>query len=169
MAKVKTVKSFDAKAAGNFVVEWADGVTTTWDITTLSEAVRAQALWHGIKQKTMDAHAGTISNGGTTAEARAASEEVWATLVSGEFNGGRSDTPWIIEALAELFDLSTDDAQAKWTALDDKTRTAVRKDPKVMKWKLERDLGKLDKVVETSTTAGIFGQVISLFGDKNQA
>lgn len=158
MAKIKTVAGFDGKAPLILSVKWGDGVEVAYNAAELTDAIRDQLTHHGLKQKLMDAHSATYKETGSIAACRAATEEVWNTLKGGNFTSGRTSTPWIIECLSDLYDVEEDRAAEIWSALDQKAQRAVMNEPKVIRWKAERDLARADSAESALDLGSLFAK-----------
>ena len=147
--KIKSIKSFDSKNPTRMVVRWEDGKTSTFDLADLDSAIVAQLAWHGLNQKTMDAHAGVYKETGSIAACREASESVYATLQRGLWSEGRGSSPWIVEAIAEVMGMDIDEAGGVWDALDEKGQREVRNHPDIKRWKAQRDLDRIGEAPAT--------------------
>lgn len=141
--KIKSIKSFDPKNPTVMVIRWEDGKTSTFDLADLTPEIVAHCAWHGLNQRTMDAHAGVYKETGSIAKCREVSEDVYATLLRGMWSEGRGSTPWIIEAIAEVMGMEHDEAAQLWDGLDEKGQKEVRNHPDVKRWKAQRDLDRL--------------------------
>lgn len=155
--KVKTIQSFDPLQPTLLTAEWSDGNTEVYTIDDMPDHIIAQLAWHGLKQKMFDAHAGAAKNGWSVAECRQISEEVYVNLQAGSWGAERSGSGgWIIEAIADVFDVEVEDARETWSGFDEETKKAVRNDPKIKAWKAERELAKAQATESKLDVSGLF-------------
>lgn len=142
--KIKTVKSFNENNATKLVVEWADQVGTVYDMDTLPQDIILRLAHHGLKQKLMDAHAGGTGEYGSIEGCRNRSGEVYELLQQNVWNESGSRTPWVVEAMSDLYDVSIDAAREAYEKLDEKRQKQLAKNPEIRLWKIERDRKRLE-------------------------
>jgi len=127
---VKFAKSYDV-ASGVFTGTHADGTTVSIALSDLPAEVVTQLTLHGLSQKLGD----SISGKDVVGEVAIATvNAVIDNLKNGKFNlsgGGSQGGGIAVEAIARLMDRSIEDAAAFWETLDDKQRTAMKKDADV--------------------------------------
>jgi hypothetical protein len=120
---------------GNTLV-WEFGTGNTFDVNVeeFSEAVRHQAMLHGLKQKLSDCYSGSAG----AAEAERVFKEQKASLANGTWNAGRSSSGGIwVEALAKATGVEIGLAQEKWDEMDEDARKAMKTHPQLKVAKLE--------------------------------
>lgn len=160
MAKIKTIRDFDPAAPDNLTTDWADGVTTTWDLSLIdNEEIRARALWHGISQKTSDKHSGGIGAYGSVAGCREQAEQVFERLCDGfwfKTRAARGRQLW--SDLAAVFDVTPEEAEKVYTEASEETQKALSRHPGVEALRAERALerAKARSGEETTDLAKLF-------------
>lgn len=152
MAKLKTVTQVD----NGLRIEWGDGEVSVMTLDELPDNIIGDLAIHGLKQKTMDAHAGGLKEHGTIAGCRAESEKVYDALVAGIWSAGRTTSGWILQAIAEVFETTVEEAAARWAELDDETRKAVRADSRIKLWKAQHDAERAADAKPSETVANLF-------------
>lgn len=156
----------------------------TVDTATLSDTIREQAMYHGLKQKICDAAAlsrdTTTGQSATPAEKHAAMQAVAANLVAGVWNAGRAEgggmsrEATVLQALANVYGMDMAWAEAKivatmtkkgidrkaavklWGATEKVAAEVERLKPKP-KANLDADelMAELDKVIEAKETEAL--------------
>jgi hypothetical protein len=142
--KIETPKSIPAIAAEivgtRLTLAFATGGRITVDADALTDALRTQAMMHGLKQKLVDAAA--ISRNPETGRSASGEDkynavrEVAERLLTGEWNkareGGGNTGGQLFRALCQLYSRKTPEAIKAW--LDSKTdaeKAALRACPEV--------------------------------------
>lgn len=166
-AKIKTIRSFEDNPTA-VVIDWADGEQTTHAMGDLDEAIVAQCAWHGLKQKLGDSHAATKGEKITVATARALTIATFDHMVAGDWSAKRTtEAFWtksrVIEALQAVFGRDADECETVFQAArqEDETEADAAKRfgqrPELKKWKLEREMEKLnDQTEDSDSLAALF-------------
>ena len=116
---------------GKLVFTFSNGEKVTLNPANLSDAMKEQAVLHGLTQKIRDSFAGAK---GDVNYAQASAEAVVEALTSGEWNrrgGGAFGGNLLVEAVARIKGLETGEARERLAALTDDQRDALKKAPAV--------------------------------------
>jgi hypothetical protein len=127
---------------GELVVTFGDGSCVVVNREAMPAAICEQAMWHGFKQKLIDAAAiprnTETGRSATLAEKIAAVREVFDRLLAGEWNkvreggGGTSDQALLVDALCRLQPNAVrGDVMAKVKAMTVEERNALMVHKKV--------------------------------------
>jgi len=134
---------------------WADDTTTTVDVNEFSDEVRHHAMMHGFSQKLGDSYSGVQGN---LTQAKAQFDEVHAALADGDWNrkgGGASSGGIWVEAIAQASGNDLEAVLAKWNAMDDAEKAAVKKHPQVKLAKAEIEMVRAKAKAEDGPTLEI--------------
>lgn len=153
--KVKTIDSFDPRVPTRFAVKWHDNKRTSWDIAKLDAETIAHLAWHGLNQKTMDAHAGIFKRTGSIAQCRAASTQVWEMLLTGTWEAERGQPGWLATCLSELRKIPVEKAREMLAGMTKEARKAVENHPDVKKWDAQRRLALAEKAEDAGDLADL--------------
>ncbi len=158
MAQEKRAKLANVNVDGTVLTfAFADGVTSTVDVSTWPEAMQERAKMHGAEQKLRDAYAGEK----TPADARAAMLDVLANVESGNWRISREgveiDTALILEALVRITGHPLERVKAGWERLSKEERADIRQQPavkvamaEIKKERAEKETPKLDAAAITA-------------------
>ncbi len=126
MATIK--KAVITKDGNSWRYVFGNGKSIVASLDELSAEIIFDLTMHGLKQKLSDSYSGKTLDYEIEAEVRA----VWETLVSGQWNAGRSSAGGIwVEAIARAAGSTIEEAQTVWTGLDEATQKDVKKDTDV--------------------------------------
>ena len=116
--------------------QWADETVTEIDLDSFQDHIDNHARNHGFSQKLGDSYSGAKS----VAEAKAKLNDTLAALEAGDWNrkGGSTGGIWV-EALARAAGKPIDECLAKWEAMDEEQRKAVKAHPEVAQAKAALD------------------------------
>lgn len=139
----------------SLTIEFANGVTKTYDVTKIPTDVQDQLMMHGLSQKVGDSYASAE----TVEDAIEAAEDVFHNLVSGQWNAKGGGTGGILaEALAAAQGVSLEEAKAVVLALDDKAKTELRKHPAIKLAIAKIQLARAERLTKggTDDLSGLF-------------
>ena len=153
------IRRLESGAPSELVFTFASGSVLAIDPMNLSDDIKAEALFHGLKQKIGDA--GAISRtpetgrSATVADKRDAMRAVLDRLLAGQWNKvreGGSNLGLLLAAVCRLKPAQTTDALRTWLdAKMDAERAALRKNPKVAATILEIQAERLDPDVAAAS------------------
>lgn len=157
-------KSFDP-ATGILTFKWSDDSESTIDVKALPDDIKLLAAAHGVSQKGGDSYAsaGTkADDAGMTplAWAKAQCKSVLDAIRSGDWSragaGGGGEPALIVEALARVYGVTTDEAEAKIDAMSKEGVKALKAMPDIIgaiaAVKVERDEKRLARSRELAAS-----------------
>jgi hypothetical protein len=149
---------------------FAHGESLMIDQSMLTEAMHAEAVWHGVKQKLVDAAAISrnpdTGRSATTEDKAAAVREVFERIIAGEWNkrregGAGGNNGLLLSALIRLYAGTKTEAQLREyvDGLTEKEQAAIRATAKVAPIiaaiKAERDAKRGDAIDGDALLAGL--------------
>lgn len=153
MAKVKLVEKVPDLETGSVTFKFSDGSEALFDVTRVSDEIRAKLALHGASQKIGDSYAGAgddeIADPLAYAKERVA--DTIAQLYAGDWRTVTVGGGGILaEAMAAVSGLSREDCAAQLVELNDDEKKELRKKPKIAaalaRIKLARDAARVQRL-----------------------
>ena len=153
MAKAKLVEKIADVEAGSVVFKFEDGTETAFDVSRVSDAVRARLALHGASQKIGDSYAGAgddeIADPLAYAKERVA--DTIAQLYAGDWRTVSTGTGGILaEAMAAVSGKSREECAEALAGMSDDEKKDLRKKKKIAaalgRIKLSRDAARVARL-----------------------
>lgn len=120
-----------SQSIGGVTFAFANGKTLQCRIADLPQAMRDQALKHGISARVGDSFAGAAKQPHPVDWAYDTACEVWNAMCKGEWSTRESTGGVLAEALAMVTKRELGDCQAVLAKLDDEKKAALKRQPKI--------------------------------------
>jgi hypothetical protein len=153
MAKAKMVEKVPDLEAGSVVFKFEDGSETVFDITRVSDEIRAKLALHGASQKIGDSYAGAGDDeiADPLAYAKERVSDTIERLYAGEWRTATVGTGGILaEAMAAVSGKSREECSALLAEMSDDEKKDLRKKKKIAaalaRIKLSRDAARVQRL-----------------------